>query len=108
MRVVFTAIFAAFASAGVPTVTLKNAANAGVLMPVVGLGTGGYTGTNMVYAQYPPAECFNACDDPTCIIPDPENFTLTSCEKFVQASVSTWLQLGGRRVDGSASYHNVS
>ena len=93
--------------ASVPTVTLKNAANAGVNMPIVGKGTGGYTGTNAVYASYPPAECFNACNDPMCVIPDPVNFTLTSCEKFVQAAVSTWIQLGGRRIDGSASYHNV-
>ena len=100
-------VLAAAGAAVVPTVTLLNSATGTVKIPIVGLGTGGYTGTNMVYAQYPPAECFNACDDPMCIIPDSVNFTLSSCEKFVQAAVSTWIQLGGRRIDGSASYHNV-
>ena len=38
------------------------------------------------------------------MLPDPPGFS--SCGEYVEASISTWLQLGGRRVDSSASYHN--
>ena len=29
-----------------------------------------------------------------------------SCGGYVQAAQMTWMQLGGRRIDNSASYHN--
>ena len=87
----------------VPSVLLKNAANPNTLMPVVGQGTGGYTGNaSQPYGTYP--ECFNGCEDAQCIIPDSPGFS--GCAEYVQAAVTTWLQLGGRRVDNSASYHN--
>lgn len=89
--------------AAVPTVRLQNAASAGVLMPATGAGSGGYSGNMSIsYGQYP--ECFDACADPQCALPNPPNFS--GCGQFVDASISTWLQLGGRRVDGSDSYHN--
>ena len=49
-------------------------------------------------------ECFNGCLDPECAFPNPLNFS--SCAEYVDAAVSTWLQLGGTRVDNSNSYHN--
>ena len=90
----------------VPTVQLKNAATGTVDMPVVGAGTGGYTGDAQVYGAYP--ECFNACYWPTCAEPDPANFSSSGhdCHENVQASIATWISLGGRRIDGSASYHS--
>jgi diketogulonate reductase-like aldo/keto reductase len=72
-------------------------------MPVYGAGTGGYTGNaSQPYGAYP--ECFNGCLDPMCSTPNPVNFS--GCGEYVDASIATWLQLGGRRVDNSVSYHN--
>jgi diketogulonate reductase-like aldo/keto reductase len=90
-------------AASVPSVTLLNAAQQNVLMPITGFGTGGYTGNaSQPYGEYP--ECFNGCYDPVCVAPDPSNFS--SCGPYVNAAVASWLQLGGRRIDNSASYHN--
>lgn len=52
------------------------------------------------YGQYP--ECWNGCFDPECLAPDPPGFR--SCGMFVEAALSTYLQLGGRRIDSSDSY----
>lgn len=72
-------------------------------MPISGLGTEGYTGNaSNPYGAYP--ECFNACFDPLCLAENPSDFS--SCTPHVEASVTTWLRLGGRRIDNSASYHN--
>ena len=92
-----------YAVPSVPSVRLMNAAADGVLMPATGAGSGGYSGNmSIAYGAWP--ECFNACADPQCAAPDPANFT--GCGEFVDASVATWLQMGGRRIDGSDSYHN--
>jgi len=73
----------------VPTFTLKNAAVSGLTMPAIGVGTGGYSFDPKGYGVYP--ECFsedNGCGDYT-----------------VQA-VASWLQVGGRRIDGANSYYS--
>jgi 2,5-diketo-D-gluconate reductase A len=44
------------------------------------------------------------CADAECALPEPANFS--SCGPYVEASMATWLQLGGSRLDNSASYHN--
>jgi len=95
---------AAAAAAAVPCVPLSNAADPGTCMPVVGSGSGGYVGnaTANPYGSYP--ECSNDCFDAQCVLPDPVGWS--SCGGYVQAAHSTWLQLGGRRIDNSASYHN--
>jgi diketogulonate reductase-like aldo/keto reductase len=105
MRTFFVAAAAliAGAAAQVPQVPLYNAAQPGMTMPGTGFGTGGYTGNaSQPYGAYP--ECFNGCFEATCTQPDPANFS--SCGEYVDAATSTWLQLGGRRIDNSASYHN--
>lgn len=92
------------AVAAVPCVTLSNAADAGVCMPIVGSGSGGYVGNSTAnpYGSYP--ECSNDCFDAECVLPDPAGWA--SCGGYVQAAQMTWMQLGGRRIDNSASYHN--
>ena len=81
-----------------PTVELRNAADAGVVMQFSGAGTGGYTGNATSYGAYP--ECWKACYDPQCVLPDPLTFR---CAAFVEAALTTYLQLGGRRIDSSDS-----
>ena len=73
-------------------------------MPITGFGTGSYTGNaSNAYGSYP--ECMNACYDAECLVwPLPTNFS--SCALYVDAAVATWIQLGGRRIDNSASYRN--
>ena len=85
-----------------PGVTLKNAADAGVVMPWSGAGSGGYTGNSTTYATYP--ECWNACYDAQCLTPDPPGFN--SCAQFVDAAIATFLQFNGPRIDSSDSYHS--
>jgi len=66
-------------SAPGPSVLLRNAADPGVRMPVVGLGTGSYgkpDGTNGEYWT----------------------------DAIAEAATLAWLQLGGRRIDGSWGY----
>jgi diketogulonate reductase-like aldo/keto reductase len=62
-----------------PTVRLMNAAHGEVLMPVVGLGTGGY-------GQ-----------------PDGSGGEYWGCEQGHKATVA-WLKMGGRRIDTSDDY----
>ena len=90
---------AAFAA---PGVLLNNAADEGVFMPFSGAGSGGYTGNSTTYGSYP--ECWDGCYDPQCVLPDPPGFR--SCGLFVEAALATYLQLGGRRIDSSDSYHS--
>lgn len=101
---VAAALSASAASAATPCVPLSNAASPGVCMPVVGSGSGGYVGNASAnpYGSYP--ECANDCFDAQCVLPDPAGWS--SCGGYVQAAQMTWLQLGGRRIDNSASYHN--
>jgi len=71
-------------------------------MPAIGVGTGGYTATNPFYGSWP--ENWNECiSDPTCTAADPPGAPGVS---YCQAAISTWLTLGGRRVDTSTSYRN--
>jgi diketogulonate reductase-like aldo/keto reductase len=82
---------------------LKNAAVPGTIFPWVGAGSGGYTGNaSQPYGAYP--ECFNGCEDAECIKPDSPSFS--GCGEYVDASIATFLQLGGRRIDSADSYHN--
>jgi len=67
--------------AAVPTVTLRNAAQPGVEMPTLGLGTGAYGNTNGTFGEY--------WDDITAFY-----------------AASKWLELGGRRLDTSLKYYN--
>jgi diketogulonate reductase-like aldo/keto reductase len=92
----------ALSAASQPCVVLKNAAAPGVCMPAIGVGTGGYAGTNPFYGSWP--ENWNECiEDPTCATPDPPGAAGNS---YCQSAISTWLTLGGRRIDTSASYRN--
>jgi diketogulonate reductase-like aldo/keto reductase len=84
------ALTPARAQVALPTVTLGNAADAGVTLPAVGLGTGGYSGDNSTaYGAYP--ECWSAT---------------TGCGANVAKAVGLWLAAGGRRIDSANSYQN--
>ena len=81
----------AFAAAAEgPHVMLKNAADRNVMMPWIGLGTGGYNSDPKVgYNGYP--ECWD--ED-------------SGCGDFVEKAVLDWFSVGGRRLDCANSYHN--
>jgi len=100
------ALFTGLASSQAPsqTILLNNAAAPNTYMPIAGTGSGGYTGlaNNSAYGAYP--ECDNGCEDPQCSIPDSP--TWAGCGEYVEAAMGTFMQLGGRRLDNSASYHN--
>jgi diketogulonate reductase-like aldo/keto reductase len=96
------AMLTAARAVSAPSVTLKNAADPNVLMPFSGAGSGGYTGNATTYGAYP--ECWNGCYDPGCLMPDPPSFR--SCGDWVEAALATYIQLGGRRIDSSDSYHS--
>jgi len=66
-------------SAPGPSVLLRNAAHPGVRMPVVGLGTGSYGNPNGTNGEY-------------------------WTDAIAEAATLAWLQLGGRRIDGSWGY----
>jgi diketogulonate reductase-like aldo/keto reductase len=84
---------AAAAAAPVPNVYLGNnrgTAQPGLLMPAIGLGTGGYSDNNATgYGNYP--ECWSS---------------LTGCGPWVQQAVTSWFAAGGRRLDAANSYQN--
>ena len=68
-------------TADVPSVSLMNAAKPGTKMPVAGIGTWGYVhkqGTGR------PGEVWN--------------------DTLAEASISKWLKMGGRRIDGAIGY----
>jgi diketogulonate reductase-like aldo/keto reductase len=74
----------------VPGIVLKNAAMPGTVMPAIGLGTGAYNSNPAVgYGGYP--ECWS---------------TNGGCGAFVTQAVTTWLSVGGRRIDSANSYQN--
>jgi len=86
----FVAALLQCANAAVPMVPLKNAAVAGVTMPAMGLGMGGYGGDKSVgYGGYP--ECWEES---------------SGCGEFVEKAIGDWLKAGGRRLDSADSYHN--
>ena len=69
-------------SADIPSVLLHNAAEENVMMPVIGIGTGGYAPNS----TFPHGEYWN--------------------DSVAEKAVGEWLKLGGRRIDGSFSYHD--
>jgi len=75
------------ATSSVPLVPLFNAAVPGLMMPAVGLGTGGYGTTHNPYNAYP--ECW---------------MEIAGCSNYTIEATKTWLQLGGRRLDAADSY----
>ena len=84
----------------VPSVVLGNSAQAGVSMPFIGLGCGGYSSANNGYGAYP--ECWIGDGGAT-------GGGSGTCGGFVQQAVTSWLEAGGRRrfpvvprVDGSS------
>lgn len=78
------------ATADMPAVPLHNSAVPGMTIPLIGQGTGGYTGNASVpYGGgngFP--ECFNGCASADCMERDPANFS--GCSGYVQAAVRTW------------------
>jgi diketogulonate reductase-like aldo/keto reductase len=97
-------LLAAAANSLPPGVPLQNAADANVVMPWSGAGSGGYTGNSTTFGTYP--ECWLGCSDPQCLTPDPPGFK--SCAQFVDAAIAMYLQLHGphARIDNSDSYHS--
>lgn len=86
---------AAALPAAVPTVTLRNAAHAGVEMPVMGFGTGGYgasyPGHHIPYGGYP--ECWMQMPG-------------VQCGEYVTKAVGLALDAGYRRFDSADAYMN--
>ena len=75
----------------VPTFPLYNAAVAGLRIPAIGIGTGGYAFNPSVgYGGYP--ECF---DD------------ASGCDEYSYQTIIDWLRLGGRRLDLANTYGNM-
>lgn len=91
------------AAAAIEGVPLHNAASPGVLMPECGLGTGGY-GNHKQVAQGVYPECWSdGKPDASGQVPNPG----VDCSKAVFNATVTWLQVGGRRIDGGDSYENM-
>jgi 2,5-diketo-D-gluconate reductase A len=90
MKLTLTALAALSAQtwAAVPSLPLYNAAVPGLRMPAVGLGTGGYSNEAKGYGMYP--ECW---DDAVC-------------PGYINQAVTTWLNVGGRRIDNANSYQD--
>eukprot|EP00729_Bicosta_minor_P002069 gene2069-18842_t len=84
-------------------ITLQNAANPGVKMPLCGLGTGGYgNGVYQKLGVYP--ECWTDMHpDASGSIPHPG----VDCSAEVKNATLTWLQIGGRRIDNGDSYEDM-
>merc|ERR1711879_370487 len=82
---------------------LYNAAQPGTIMPLVGLGTGGYgNGKYQKLGAYP--ECWtDNSPDASGRVPHPG----VDCSKEVENATLTWLQLGGRRIDHGDSYEDM-
>jgi len=95
----FAAVLTAAAGAVPRLIPLSNAADAGLMYPMVGLGTAG-GGTDHGYGSYP--ECWASCLDAQCTRPDPTG----GCAQYTQAAINTWFSLGGRRLDDADSYRN--
>eukprot|EP01065_Artemidia_motanka_P041872 TRINITY_DN5496_c0_g1_i1.p1 TRINITY_DN5496_c0_g1~~TRINITY_DN5496_c0_g1_i1.p1 ORF type:complete len:391 (+),score=102.95 TRINITY_DN5496_c0_g1_i1:53-1174(+) len=86
------ATLAAVAAAAPPPhgVPLRNAAAPGMVYPAIGLGTGGYGYRDS--RRYP--ECWLATAE-------------HDCRARVVGAVSSWLRMGGRRLDTANSYYNL-
>ena len=91
------ALAAAAAVPYVPSVVLSNTAQAGVSMPFIGLGCGGYSSANAGYNAYP--ECWIGDGGAT-------GGGSGTCGGFVQQAVTSWLEAGGRRLDAANSYQD--
>lgn len=84
-------------AANVPSVSLHNAANAGLTMPAIGLGTGAYgQNASVGFGGYP--ECW--AEFPA------QMHGAGACGVYVRQAVDDWLSLGGRRIDSANSYSN--
>lgn len=92
MRVVL-ALLTVNALAQVPVIELKNAAAPGTLMPLVGLGTGGYGGRPQPWGVYP--ECWSD-----------GAMGSADCSAVPLNATVNWLKLGGVRIDNADSYRN--
>eukprot|EP00038_Savillea_parva_P014523 m.11200 g.11200 ORF g.11200 m.11200 type:complete len:158 (-) comp2828_c0_seq2:1036-1509(-) len=86
-------------TATVPSVKLSNAADDGIMMPAVGLGTGGYGNTGPDKYQYP--ECWSDGQ------PGPDGHSAFDCSDIVVKATMEWLKMGGRRIDNADSYYNM-
>lgn len=94
MRATLFAISAAAAATvAIPNVPLQNSAVKGIVMPAIGLGTGGYQSTANGWGQYP--ECWNEGG---------------GCGAWVVNATTQWLQLAQAlnvspiRVDNGNTY----
>jgi len=88
---------AAAAIPAVPSIVLKNTAQAGVSMPFIGLGTGGYSSKDIGDGAYP--ECWIGTGGAT-------GGGTGTCGGYVQKAVTAWLSAGGRRIDAANSYQD--
>jgi diketogulonate reductase-like aldo/keto reductase len=85
-----------------PSFPLYNAAQAGLAMPALGLGTGSYGMNNEAYGTYP--ECGDEPHEDPLGPPGPPP---PGCGLNAQKSVYTWLsKAGGLRLDCANSYYN--
>lgn len=82
MWLILTLVLICEGSSSQQTVTLQNAARPGTMMPVVGIGTGGYVHGKV--PQTPSAEIWN--------------------DTVAEIAVEKFLKLGGRRIDGAHDY----
>ena len=75
-------------TSSLPSIALVNAADAGVLLPSLGLGTGAYGSSPSVgYGRYP--EC---------------GMESKGCGDFARRAVREWIAAGGTRIDASGAY----
>lgn len=68
-----------------------------ILLPPCSLASPGY-------GNYP--ECWTACQDAECAKPNDPTWT-GGCPEYVDAAITTWLQLGGRRIDDANGYESA-
>ena len=87
MRAASFLCFVAGALAAGETIALKNAAQPGMTMPAIGLGTGGYGTTKGAYGAWP--ECW---------------MEIAGCGNYTIKAVDMWLKIGGLRLDAADSY----
>jgi len=99
----FTQLLSYAALSAMEGIPLKNAASAGVTMPLAGLGTGGYgNGVVQPLGVYP--ECWtDGKPDASGSVPHPG----IDCSAQVINATLAWLQVGGRRIDNGDSYEDM-
>jgi len=82
-------------------IILRNAADEGVTMPPIGIGTGYYGMKIVPYGTYP--KCGDEVHPPNF----PQGPPAPGCGANAQRSVLAWLNIGGRRLDTANSYFNL-